>query len=96
MVVSAFMLDFQKNFSIFSLYVLVLICRRGSNKQGNISFDLVGLVLLSNCQSMFRCASSPDSIILLYYGSNFEIIELLREHITFCLSVCSFCESSNL
>ena len=45
MVGSVFMLEFQKDFSIFFLYSLVLICFRCSNKQGNILFDLVQLGL---------------------------------------------------
>ena len=36
----------ERLFDIFLIY-LVLICFRCSNKQGNTSFDLVGLVLLS-------------------------------------------------
>ena len=38
MVASVFMFEFKRNFSIFSKYFLVLICRRCSNKQSNISY----------------------------------------------------------
>ena len=43
-----FMLKFQKDFSIlFNIFLVhILICPRCSNKQGNVSFDLMKLVVL--------------------------------------------------
>ena len=51
-----------RRFDMFLIF-LVPICLRCSNKQGNISFDKMGLYFNPNCQTVFRCASSSENII---------------------------------